>query len=161
MNDHDGDTAYSCSYYPQRKSLGERDIKTFHHVDGKLNDAYKEVVVAFQQGLGIVTAMGIRALLEGICVVEGIDDKKTRQLAVKIDHLKDSSGIPESIIDGLKGINFIGNDAAHRLTKTDKLSLSSSIDLLESLMAHLYETKADLISKSDTMVMVHQSSKGV
>ena len=120
MHDHNGEEIYSYNYHPKRKNLGEREIKRFHHVDEKLNETYKEIITASQQGLGIVTATGVRALLEGICVLEGIDDKKAWGLDKKIEQLKDVSNIPSSIIDGLKGIKFIGDDAAHRLNTTDK-----------------------------------------
>ena len=155
MHDHNGDDIYSYNYHPKRKNLGEREIKRFHHVDKKLNETYKEIITAFQQGLGIVTAMGVRALLEGICVLEGIDDKKARGLANKIDYLKDVSNIPSSIIDGLKGIKFIGDDAAHRLNTSDKHNLSLAIDLLESLMIHMYEAKLDLEHKAEMLKKTH------
>jgi hypothetical protein len=155
MHDHNGNQIYSYYYHPKRKNLGERENKRFHHVDKKLDETYKEIITAFQQGLGIVTAMGVRALLEGICVLEGIDDKKAWGLAKKIEKLKDSSNIPDSIIDGLKGIKFIGDDAAHRLTTCDKQSLSSAIDLLESLMIHMYETKIDLERKAAILTKAH------
>lgn len=160
MHDHNGNDIYSYNYNPKRKNLGEREIKRFHHVDKKLNETYSEIITAFQHGLEIVTAMGVRALLEGICVLEGIDDKKSRPLAGKIELLKDSSNIPSSIIDGLKGIKFIGDDAAHRLT-SDKHSLSLSIDLLESLMLHMYETKLDLEQKAEMLKLSHNKRNKV
>lgn len=151
MHDHNGDDMYAYSYQPKRKNLGEREAKRFHHVDKKLNETYKEIVIAFQQGLEIVTAMGVRALLEGICVLEGITDRKARGLANKIDHLHAVSSIPTSIIEGLKGIKFIGDDAAHRLSIPNKRSLILSIDLLESLMIHMYEAKLDLEKKAELL----------
>lgn len=160
MYDQNGDEIYSYNYYPKRKNLGEREIKRFNHVDKKLNETYKEIITASQQGLGIVTAMGVRALLEGICVLEGIDDKKAWGLDKKIEHLKDVSNMPGSIIDGLKGIKFIGDDAAHRLNATDKNSLNIAIDLLESLMAHMYEAKLDLEHKAEILKKTHNRVAG-
>lgn len=155
MHDHNGDEIYSYNYHPKRKNLGEREAKKFHHVDKKLNDSYKEIITAFQQGLEIVTAMGVRALLEGICVIEGIDDKATWGLAKKIEKLKNSPKIPNSIIDGLNGLKFIGDDAAHRLNASDKHTLSLSIDLLESLLTHLYEARIDLERKAEMVQKTH------
>ncbi|WP_157807974.1 DUF4145 domain-containing protein [Marinomonas sp. ef1] len=149
MHDLNGDDIYSYNYHPKRKNLGEREAKKFHHVDKKLNDSYKEIITAFQQGLEIVTAMGVRALLEGICVIEGIDDKAAWGLAKKIEKLKGSPNIPDSIIDGLNGLKFIGDDAVHRLNASDKHTLSLSIDLLESLLTHLYEARIDLERKAE------------
>ncbi|UTV98313.1 DUF4145 domain-containing protein [Marinomonas rhizomae] len=159
MHDHNGDEIYSYNYHPKRKNLGEREVKKFHHVDKKLNDSYKEIITAFQQGLEIVTAMGVRALLEGICVIEGIDDKAAWGLTKKIEKLKDSQNIPDSIIDGLNGLKFIGDDAAHRLNATDKHTLSLSIDLLESLLTHLYEARIDLERKAEMVRKTHNKQR--
>lgn len=159
MKDHNGGDLYSYNYYPKRKNLGERQAKKFHHVDIKLNNTYKEIITAFQQGLEIVTAIGVRALLEGICVVEGIDDKVAWGLAGKIEKLKDLSHIPNSIIDGLNDLKFIGDDAAHRLIATDKHTLTVSINLLESLLTHLYETRIDLERKADMVRKTHNKQK--
>ncbi|MDO8846219.1 DUF4145 domain-containing protein [Methylicorpusculum sp.] len=159
MYDHNGDEIYTYSYQPKRKNLGEREAKRFHHVDKKLTETYKEIIIAFQQGLGIVTAMGVRALLEGICVLEGINDNNAWGLAKKIDHLSGASNIPAIIIEGLNGIKFIGDDAAHRLNTPDKHSLSLSIDLLESLMTHLYEASLDLEHKAELLRKTHNKQK--
>lgn len=159
MHDHNGDDIYSYNHHPKRKNLGEREAKKFHHVDKKLNDSYKEIIIAFQQGLGIVTAMGVRALLEGICVIEGIDDNVAWGLAKKIEKLKGAPNIPDSIIDGLNGLKFIGDDAAHRLNATDKHTLSLSIDLLESLLTHLYEARIDLERKAAMVRETHNKQR--
>lgn len=161
MDDQYGDEIYSYSYYPIRKNLGEREIKRFHHVDKKLNESYKEIITAFQQGLEIITAIGVRALLEGICVIEGIDDQKAWGLAKKIEQLKDLPNIPNTIIDGLNGLKFIGDDAAHRLNATNKHTLSLSIDLLESLLTHLYEARIDLEHKANLVKMTHNEKNSV
>ena len=159
MHDHNGEDIYSCNYYPKRKNLDEREAKRFHHLDKKLNDSYKEIITAFQQGLGMVTAMGVRALLEGICVIEGVDDNVARGLAKKTKKLKDAPNIPDSIIDGLNGLKFIGDDAAHRLNATDKHTLSLSIDLLESLLTHLYEARIDLERKAEMVRETHNEQR--
>ncbi len=158
MHDHKGDDVYSYNYHPKRKNLGEREAKRSHHVDKKLNDSYKEIVAAFQQGLKIVTAMGVRALLEGICVIENIDDNVAWGLARKIEKLKDSPNIPDSIIDGLNGLKFIVDDAAHRLNAADKRTLSLSIDLLESLLTHMYEARIDLEHKAEMVRATHNKN---
>lgn len=159
MNDFNGEEIYSDEYSPLRKNLGQRTPLRFIHIDKKLNETYNEIIKAHSQGLGIVSAMGIRALLEGICVVEGIDDKKAYGLAKKIDALKSESKVPDSIIEGLKSIKFIGDDAAHRLTSTEKNNIGLSIDLLEALLTNLYEAKFDLEHKAGLVEKAHNMSK--
>lgn len=157
MHDGNGEDIYSSEYNPLRKNLGQRKPMRFLHIDKKLNETYNEIIKAHLQGLGIVTAMGIRALLEGICVVEGIDDTKAYGLAKKIDKLKSESKVPESIIEGLQSIKFIGDDAAHRLTSTEKNNISLSIDLLEALLTNLYEAKFDLEHKAELVKKAHNN----
>ena len=159
MYDYNGDTLYFYNYYPKRKKSGVIEAKQFHHVDKKLNDIYKEIVISFQQGLAVVTAMGVRALLEGICVLEGIDDSKAWGLNKKLDRLTELSSIPNAIVDGLKRIKFIGDDAAHRLNTPEKSILVLSINLLESLMTHMYEAKFDLDHKASLLKKTHDSSE--
>lgn len=146
-----GEFLYATEYSPKLKRSGFREIKRFLHIDKKLNEAYKEIIISNQQGLRIVTAMGIRALLEGICVHEGIDDKKTRGLRDKIKSLKSIRDIPSSIIDGLNSIKFFGDGAAHRLNEANEDSLRLSIDLMEALLTELYEAKFDLQHKAELL----------
>jgi len=155
MYDQNGDDIYDVSYQPTRKNLN-RVPKKFQHIDSKLNSVYLEIIQAYQQGLGVATAMSIRALLEGICVNEGIDDSTAWKFEVKIEKLQTVSSIPESITDGLKNLKFIGDDAAHRLISPDKYTLSLAIDLLEALLTHLYEAKFELHKKAEIIKRTHK-----
>lgn len=159
MYNYQGDNEYSYAYHPGRKNLGEREAKRFHHVDKKLTDSYKEIIIAFNQGLEIVTAMGVRALLEGICIMENIDDKIAWGLSKKIEKLKNAENIPDTIIDGLNGLKFIGDDAAHRLIAADKHTLRLSIDLLESLLTHMCEARIELEKKAEQVRVIHNKQR--
>ncbi|MBL3619711.1 MAG: DUF4145 domain-containing protein [gamma proteobacterium endosymbiont of Lamellibrachia anaximandri] len=155
MYDNNGDEVYSYTHLPERKNKAPRVAKKYVHINKKLNSAYLEVIKAHNQGLKIVSAIGVRALLEGICVEEGIDDKAAYGLSGKIKKLQSVSNIPESIIDGLNGLKFIGDDAAHRLNESNKRTILLSIDLLEALLTHLYEAKFDLQKKADLVKKAH------
>jgi len=148
MTDYEGNNIYEYTYYPERTNTSKRKAKKFLHIDENLKSTYNEIIKANNLNLEIVLAMGIRALLEGICVIEKIDDKKAYKLYKKIELLKTESNIPDSIINGLKSLKFIGDDAAHRLIKTSKYNINLAIDLLEALLTHLYEAKFDLEQKA-------------
>ncbi|WP_406734147.1 DUF4145 domain-containing protein [Vibrio scophthalmi] len=148
MQSYEGDKIYDVSYFPSRKNIS-RLPKHFRHIDSKLNSVYNEIIQCFQLGLGVATAMSIRALLEGICIHEGITDQVAWKFEVKIDKLHTISGIPESITDGLKNLKFIGDDAAHRLVSPNRQVLSLAIDLLEALLTHVYEAKFELHNKAE------------
>ena len=139
-----GDDRWAVNHHPERRNTSERKFKKFLHIDKRLNKAYREVILSYKQGLTIVTAMGVRAVLEGICVVEGIDDKKAWGLDKKLKFLGDELSIPASIITSLRSLKFLGDAAAHRLDSADSSDLSSAIDLVEALLTHLYEAKFEL-----------------
>tara|TARA_Y100000588_G_C13911611_1_gene777377 strand:- start:51 stop:755 length:705 start_codon:yes stop_codon:yes gene_type:complete len=146
--DSEGNDVFHYSYAPQRKNTYERPPKEFAHIDEKLNGIYREIIQAYKSGLNTVAVMGIRALLEGICIQEGIGDKGAFKLSVKLQKLEEKNGIPHQIIEGLNSIKSFGDDAAHRLIKLNKMDLELSIELLEALLTSLYEAKFDLQHKA-------------
>ncbi len=155
MHDSNGDDIYSYTYSPERQNKSPRDARKFLHINKKLNATYLEIIKAHNQGLEIISAIGVRALLEGICVEEGIDDKSAYALSKKIIKLQTVSNIPKSIIDGLNSLKFIGDDAAHRLNASNKHNIMLSINLLEALLTHLYEAKSDLQHKAELVKNAH------
>nr|WP_246345545.1 DUF4145 domain-containing protein [endosymbiont of Lamellibrachia barhami] len=126
MHDSNGEDIYSYEYSPERKNKASRTAKKFAHINKKLNSAYLEIINAHNQGLVIISSIGVRALLEGICVEEGIDDNVSRGLAGKIKELQNKGNIPKSIIDGLNSLKFIGDNAAHRLDSSDTHTIKLS-----------------------------------
>ncbi|HHC7296831.1 DUF4145 domain-containing protein [Vibrio campbellii] len=155
MYDHQGETIHDYSYHPKRTYHHKKPQK-FVYIDAKLNSLYKEIIQAYNLGLGVPTAVSIRSLLEGICIDQGITDDKFWKFEKKIEALQSESNIPESIIEGLKSIKFIGDDAAHRLSAPDKYVLQLAIDLLEALLTNLYEAKFELQQRAQQIKLVHQ-----
>ncbi|PKN26422.1 MAG: hypothetical protein CVU65_05670 [Deltaproteobacteria bacterium HGW-Deltaproteobacteria-22] len=83
---------------------------------------YAECVHAFNYGLHLSCAIGLRALMEGICVDKNVTDWN---LGAKIPKL--NAILPQNIVDNLHGFAFLGNDAAHRLDAVDKKTLQLAI----------------------------------
>ncbi|WP_146145656.1 DUF4145 domain-containing protein [Photobacterium damselae] len=150
MYDANNDKIYGSIFSPER-NLNIRKPKRFLHINAKLNSVYNDIIKAFQVSLGIPTAMSIRSLLEAVCIDQGISDQQVWKFDKKIEKLQEVAGIPESIIEGLKSIKFIGDDAAHRLISPDKATLAFALDLLEALLVHLYEAKFELHLKAEQM----------
>ena len=98
--------------------------------------------------------MSIRSLLEGICINQGITDDIYWKFQTKLKKLNDIVGMPDSVVDGLLKIKFIGDGAAHRLATPNREVISLAIDLLEALMLHLYDAKFELANKSAKMSQV-------
>jgi hypothetical protein len=108
--------------------------KRFLQLDSKLSSIYSEVIQSFNTRLDILCAMGLRALLEGICAEKGITG---RNLAERIDGLKDH--LPSNIVGSLHGFRFMGNEAAHELQAPARGELQLAIEVIEDLLNFMYE----------------------
>ena len=159
MHDENGDI-YSYEYFPERKNKSLRIAKKFAHINSKLNSVYLEIIKSHEHGLGVISAIGVRALLEGICIEEGIIDSVAYNLTGKIAKLQEKNNIPESIVEGLNSLNslkFIGDNAAHSLDSSNNHTITLAIDLLEALLVHLYEAKFDLQRKAELVKNAHNN----
>ena len=147
MNDSD---LTESTFYPSRRG-GYLDVKNFIQLDDKLKAVYREVVQSYNTGLKIVCGMGLRALLEGICVNKGITDKKAYGLEAKLGKLEEYTHLPSNIVESLYSFKFIGDDAAHRLESTSKEELKLGIEVMEDLLNFLYDVEYKLTSKAQEL----------
>lgn len=124
---------WDSSLYPERLST-QLSPKAFDSVRAQLARVYHEVIGAFNSNLPVLCTMGLRALLEAVCVDKGLE---TGNLKSKIDEL---GGLLSPDIAGrLHHIRFMGNEAAHEVVspQTDKLLLA--IEIIEDIMNFFYE----------------------
>jgi len=138
------------TFYPNRKG-DQLDIKNFIRLDDKLRAVYREVVQSYNAGLRIICGMGLRALLEGICVNKGITDKKAYGLEAKLGKLEEYTHLPSNIVESLYSFKFIGDDAAHRLEATSQEELKLAIKVMEHLLTFLYDMEYELASKAQEL----------
>lgn len=124
---------WESTFHPGRKRRS-RPLKRFHRLDVKLTSIYREVIESFNAELKILCAVGLRALLEGICA-----DKKVTggNLYEKIEGLK--AHLPSNIVRSLHSFRFMGNEAAHELQSPHRTHLQSAIEVIEDLLNFLYE----------------------
>lgn len=146
MIDEKGNQRYSSTYYPKRK----QDIipsKIFLKLPPKLKDLHKETISAYNDGLHLLCASGLRTLLEGICVDKNITGKT---LENKIDKL--NSMLPANIVSNLHSFRFMGNVAVHELEAPKRTDLCLAIEVSEDLLNFLYELdyKTSLLNKITT-----------
>jgi hypothetical protein len=79
-------------------------------------------------------AIGLRALLEGICRDKGIEGANIEE---RIDGLKRL--LPENIVTSLHSLRFMGNQAAHELDPPSSYDLYVALDICDELLSFLYE----------------------
>lgn len=133
MTDEQGNNIWESDFYPKRK-LSDHAAKYFQKLSPKLRTIYKEVIKNFNSSLNISCAIGLRALLEGVCADKGITNGN---LEKKIDLL--ISHLPPNIVKSLHSFRFMGNEAAHELEAPKRSELKLAIEVIEDLLNFLYE----------------------
>jgi uncharacterized protein DUF4145 len=120
--------------YPERQS-GWRISKRFVKLPRKLAQTYQETVRAFNRGSLLLSTIGLRVLIEGVC-----DDKgaKGATLERKIDALSVHFG-NQNITSYLHGFRFSGNEAVHRLEPLTGEEISAALTVMEDLLNYLYD----------------------
>jgi Domain of unknown function (DUF4145) len=124
---------YTYEYFPDRVPSVD-PTKPLEHVPTSLNAIYREVILAFNVGANLLCAIGMRALIERICVDKGIEGKN---LYEKINRMKDIP-LPQSIVENLHHLRWMGNDSAHELN-AEREELEIGIEICEHLLIAIYE----------------------
>lgn len=133
FNPDTDDQVWESALYPKR-ATGDLSQKRFRRLGRKLGVIYREVIESFNRDLSISCAIGLRALLEGICADKDIAG---RSLYHKIDGLQ--SHLPSNIVESLHSFRFMGNFAAHELQAPTRDELRLAIEVMEDLLNFLYE----------------------
>lgn len=136
-------------YYPKRNKYS-LSSKFFSQLSEALDRIYKEMVNAYNHETPMLCAIGIRALIEGICSDQEITGGN---LEKKIDGL--ASILPKNIVTNLHNLRFMGNEAAHELSEPTQEELKLAIEICEDLLNYLY----DLDYKADSLKQIRDKRK--
>lgn len=145
--------AVSEKFYPPR-SPTTLPVRPFNRVPRKLLRIYREVIDCFNGECPTLCAAGVRALVEGICVDQGVKkgpvQVQTKQ-GMKTEQRKDLQGKIEGMVarglltrqhaTALHKHRFLGNDAVHELSVPGGDSLAAAIQIVEHTLDNLYELK--------------------
>ncbi|MBI5382853.1 MAG: DUF4145 domain-containing protein [Opitutae bacterium] len=129
----DIDDEWRYQYHPKPARYSVK-AKYFTKLPERLSTIYKEAVICFNSAAWTLCAIGLRALIEGICRENGISGKTIEK---KIDGLK--KVLPESIVNNLHSLRFMGNQAAHELEPPSGYDLAVALEICEDLLNYLYE----------------------
>lgn len=146
------------TWYPRPARLVPTKLHLLRKKSLKL--IYCEIIDSFNAELRMACAMGIRALFEGICVDQGIEDEEpTKGLQHKIDVLGECGIIEPDIADNLFSLKFIGDGTAHRLEAPTDQELKSGIEVLEKLISFVYrEPERELAAKAQRLAMMRENA---
>ena len=138
--------------YPDR----DKDFliaKEYWKVPHNLEKIYEETIKSFNYENYVLCGAGIRAIVEGICQDNDIENgpveyekedgtKGTRisnNLQGKINGLYENRKLSKENADILHEHRFMGNKAVHELTSPSKEDLKLAIEIIENIFDHLYE----------------------
>jgi len=140
------------TFLPDRLSW-QRKAREYRTIPDIINRIYVEVVNAFNRGMPILCAGGLRALLEGICKDKGIRKGMTSSGKVK-DNLEGKINglvkiVPENIVKNLHSVRFFGNKALHELGVPERDELDLALTVMEDIMNVVYDLnyQADLLNR--------------
>lgn len=110
-------------------------LKDMHLLPLKVNSIYEETHKAFCMKLRILTAVGIRALVESICLEELAIGSNLKQ---KINALVEKEVLTKKNADILHKTRFLGNRAAHEMKVSPDRELNIAFDIVENLLKAVY-----------------------
>lgn len=150
---------FSEKVYPPRML---RPIKQFDGAPEKLDRIYREMIDSFNNGIYILCAGGLRALVEGICAEQNITDgpkrdqetgefqinpethlpRRGRNLECKIEGFAEKHVLTQPEARALHQHRYLGNSALHELEIPSSETLNIAITIIEHAMDTLYNIPA-------------------
>ena len=132
--------------FPKR-AAGRRELSDSWLLPRKVREIYRETYLALCNHMPILTAIGVRALVEAVCKEKGTTGRRLEQ---RIDNLVTKGVLTQSGADILHKARFLGNEAAHDIERPKAEVLDAAMSVAEHLLqsAYLVEKVADRLPKS-------------
>ena len=150
MQQHYDQDTTTQELYPKR-GIHSRQIKAYRNVPVDIKKVYLETVEAYNNNLTLLSGVGVRAVLEGICIDKGIKEGtfknslgkeiKSKALDGKIIGLATNGYLTSDNAEVLHELRFLGNAAVHELSNPSIEDLSIAIDIIELVLDNIYELK--------------------
>lgn len=121
-------------YYP-RDRFFRVPIEGTNELPGQTRTIYFEVLSSLNEELPILTAIGIRSLIESICREKTYSWKN---LYKGIEALGVNGILSFTEVEFLHACRFLGNNAAHEIIAPSKDQLLSALDIVETLLKSIY-----------------------
>ncbi|TDD97533.1 DUF4145 domain-containing protein [Flavobacterium cellulosilyticum] len=111
------------------------ELEHLFYLPDKIKGIYTETILAFKSNSYILTAGGLRAIIEALCNHLKI---KKGNLEERIDLLHNKGHLTLSESKRLHSIRFLGNDALHEIEKPKKEHLFILLDIINHLLTNLF-----------------------
>ncbi|MDX9799675.1 MAG: DUF4145 domain-containing protein [Bacteroidales bacterium] len=149
-HNEDGEPDYYFDNYIYPLYLEEsEELEYVHYIPDSIKVIYRETISAFKTNSYILTAGGLRAIIEAICNHLKI---KKGNLADRIDLLHNKGHLTLSESKRLHSIRFLGNDALHEIEKPKKDHLFILLDIVNHLLSNLFINDKILKGKLETII---------
>ena len=135
--DFDPNTGQPIEYeylYPERKS-SRSSIKELYSLPTKTRKIYSETLNALNSNLLILSTIGLRGLIESICLDQKVPGRNLEQ---KIKALAKNGLLSEKQAEILHTHRFLGNEAAHQIEAPKPSDLTAAFDIAEILLKTIY-----------------------
>jgi len=134
--------------YPYYLESGN-ELKYKHYLPKNIKEIYIETISALKADAYILTAGGLRAIIEALCNHLKI---KNDSLSNRIDLLHKKGHLTLSESKRLHSIRFIGNDALHEIEKPKKKHLYLLLDIINHLLSNLFINDKIIKGTVDTII---------
>ncbi len=153
-HDHEGDPDYYFDedVLPLFLEKGG-ELKYQYYLPRKIRAIYSETIACFKSNSYILTAGGLRAIIEALCNHLKI---KKDNLSNRIDLLHKKGHLTLSESKRLHSIRFLGNDALHEIEKPKKEHLYLLLELINHLLSNLFINDKIIKGKVDTIVDTYE-----
>lgn len=149
-HDEDGapDYYFDNNIYPPYLEKG-RELEFSYHIPLSIREIYLETIAALKNQSYILTAGGLRAIIEALCNHLKI---KKDILSKRIDLLHKEGHLTLSESKRLHSIRFLGNDALHEIEKPKKEQLYLLLSIINHLLSNLFINDKIIKGKIETIV---------
>ena len=142
------DYYYDTTIYPYYLDKGY-ELDNIHYLPETIRIIYKETISALKASSYILTAGGLRAIIEAVCNHLNI---KQDNLAERIDLLNKQGYLTLNESKRLHSIRFLGNDALHEIEKPKKDQLYILLEIVNHLLSNLFINDNKIKGKMDTII---------
>ncbi|MEO0554255.1 MAG: DUF4145 domain-containing protein [Bacteroidota bacterium] len=125
-----------------------RPIKSYRNLPVEIKKVYQETIDAYNNELPLLASVGIRAVLEAICVEKKVEGGtyvnkngkaiKSKKLDGKIYGLLEKGLLTPNNAELLHELRFLGNAAIHELTTPGLSKISLALDIIELVIENIY-----------------------
>ena len=128
--DNYGNPIEKIEIYPPRIA-GRKPIRDYQYISKKVRTIYLEVYRALSIGAVILAGIGIRAIVEGVC----IDCSATgKTLEEKIESLAQKGYLSKEQVDSLHATRLMGNIVVHEIIPPKMETLGAALDIIDNLL---------------------------